>query len=112
MRVPAAASWSGVRPLTVAWVPTGMNVGVSTGPWGVVSRPVRAAPSRAVTAKVRGGLLTDGNGMVEVQARGEPLPLGRAHTEQKGDLGHGVPGQPGVQVLPKVVVTVDDRLAG
>ena len=27
IRVPVARSWSGVRPLTVAWVPTGMNAG-------------------------------------------------------------------------------------
>ena len=34
----------GVRPLTVAWVPTGMNAGVSTAPCGVSSRPSRARP--------------------------------------------------------------------
>ena len=32
IRVPVARSWSGVSPLTVAWVPTGMNAGVSTEP--------------------------------------------------------------------------------
>ena len=42
IRDPVAASWSGVIPLTVAWVPTGMKAGVSTEPWGVSSRPVRA----------------------------------------------------------------------
>ena len=36
---------SGVRPLTVAWVPTGMNAGVGTDPCGVSSIPDRA-PSR------------------------------------------------------------------
>ena len=45
--VPVARSWSGVSPLTVAWVPTGMNAGVSTEPFGVRSRePPRRAPSR------------------------------------------------------------------
>ena len=39
MRVPVARSWSGVSPLTVACVPTGMNAGVSTEPCGVSSRP-------------------------------------------------------------------------
>ena len=29
-------------PLTDASVPTGMNTGVSTTPWGVISRPRRA----------------------------------------------------------------------
>ena len=36
---PTAATWSGVRPLTVACVPTGMKTGVSTAPCGVSSRP-------------------------------------------------------------------------
>ena len=40
--VPVARSWSGVSPLTVAWVPTGMNAGVSSRPCGVSSRPSRA----------------------------------------------------------------------
>lgn len=31
--------------LTVAWVPTGMKIGVSMSPWGVVKEPRRAAPS-------------------------------------------------------------------
>ena len=44
IRVPVATSWSGVSPLTVAWVPTGMKAGVSTVPCGVSSRP-RARPS-------------------------------------------------------------------
>ena len=38
---PVARSWSGVSPLTVAWVPTGMNAGVSTEPCGVSSSPSR-----------------------------------------------------------------------
>ena len=36
---------------TVAWVPTGMKVGVSTSPCGVVRTPVRALPAREVTRK-------------------------------------------------------------
>ena len=43
MTVPAALRWSGVIPLTVAWVPTGMKAGVSTVPCGVIKRPRRAA---------------------------------------------------------------------
>src|SRR5207244_538097 len=45
MRAPASWRCCGVRPLTVAWVPTGMKTGVSTTPCGVWSRPSRAAPS-------------------------------------------------------------------
>jgi hypothetical protein len=39
--------------LTVAPVPTGMKEGVRTTPRGVVIVPDRAAPSRALTAKVK-----------------------------------------------------------
>jgi len=39
---PVSASCGVLRPLTVARVPTGMNRGVSTTPWGVSKRPVRA----------------------------------------------------------------------
>ena len=41
--VPVARTCSGVIPLIVACVPTGMNAGVSTVPCGVLSRPRRAA---------------------------------------------------------------------
>src|SRR3954464_2240724 len=51
---PAASSSWGVTPLTAPSVPTGMKAGVSTTPWGVVSRPNRAAPSVAKISKVRG----------------------------------------------------------
>src|SRR4051812_18934246 len=51
---PMDPSWSGVRPLTVAWVPTGMKMGVSTGPCDVCSRPRRAAPSVASSSKWNG----------------------------------------------------------
>ena len=36
---PAAATSSGCSALIVALVPTGMNCGVSTTPWGSVRRP-------------------------------------------------------------------------
>ena len=39
---PAAATSSGWSALSVALVPTGMNWGVSTTPWGSVRRPARA----------------------------------------------------------------------
>src|SRR5215211_7237308 len=42
MVAPAAATSSGWSALTVAFVPTGMNCGVSTTPWARVSRPRRA----------------------------------------------------------------------
>ena len=48
---PVAATSSGNMALTVAPVPTGMKAGVRTIPRGVAIAPVRAAPSRALTAK-------------------------------------------------------------
>lgn len=36
------ASWCGVRPLSDAWVATGMKMGKGTGPWGSVSIEARA----------------------------------------------------------------------
>jgi hypothetical protein len=51
MCAPASRTSSGLRLLTVPWVPTGMKAGVSTTPCGVVSRPRRAAPSVARSAK-------------------------------------------------------------
>src|SRR5450631_2104183 len=44
---PMASRSSGVIALTVPYVPTGMNAGVSTVPRPNSSRPRRAAPSRA-----------------------------------------------------------------
>ena len=41
------AEVSGRSALTVAWVPTGMNCGVSITPCGVVSEPSRARPTPA-----------------------------------------------------------------
>ena len=61
--MPVARSWSGVSPLTVAWVPTGMNAGVSTGPCGVCSRPRRAAEPGS-----REGLEPDGAWQVGSEA--------------------------------------------
>jgi len=49
--VPVPRSWSGVTPLTDPAVPTGMNAGVCTAPWGVVNTPRRADPAVAVTSK-------------------------------------------------------------
>src|SRR3989337_2739077 len=48
---PAAATSSGNMALTVAPVPTGMKAVVRTSPRGVRIAPLRAAPSRALTAK-------------------------------------------------------------
>ena len=45
IRAPRVSRSSEESALTVAWVPTGMKTGVSTGPWGVSSRPRRAAPA-------------------------------------------------------------------
>ncbi len=39
---PISASCIGLMPLTVPWVPTGMNAGVSTRPWPVSKWPARA----------------------------------------------------------------------
>src|SRR5689334_1101219 len=48
---PASRTISGVSPLTVACVPTGMNTGVRTLPCGVWNAPARAAPSVASRVK-------------------------------------------------------------
>src|SRR5258708_25089835 len=47
MSAPIVRTASGVRPLTVACVPTGRNAGVATLPCGVVISTRRAAPSVA-----------------------------------------------------------------
>src|SRR5215210_680323 len=41
-----------LRPRTTAWVPTGMNAGVSTFPWGNVNTPARADPCVRCSSKV------------------------------------------------------------
>src|SRR3954466_3604852 len=48
---PVSATVSGNMAFTVAAVPTGMKTGVSMTPCAVVSRPRRAAPSRATMSK-------------------------------------------------------------
>ncbi len=52
IRLPASRRWSGVTPLTVPRVPTGMNAGVSTRPWGVHRTPARAAEPAASCARI------------------------------------------------------------
>ena len=46
---PSASRSPDASDFTVACVPTGMNTGVSTGPWLVCSNPARASPQRACT---------------------------------------------------------------
>src|SRR5688500_527046 len=41
-------------PLTVPFVPTGMNAGVATSPWAVLRTPARASPSVAANVKPTG----------------------------------------------------------
>src|ERR1017187_3961235 len=53
------ASSRGARPFTVAWVPTGMNTGVSTMPWGVCSKPARARVTGHSAWISKGNLLAD-----------------------------------------------------
>src|SRR5260221_12133981 len=56
MLTPTARRSSGPSALTVACVPTGINTGVCTAPWGVVSTPARAAGcrQRPTTVKASG----------------------------------------------------------
>ena len=49
--VPMEEICSRATPFTVAWVPTGMNTGVVTGPCGVWSVPARAYPQDASVTK-------------------------------------------------------------
>jgi len=51
IEVPVARIWSGVSPLTVAWVPTGMKAGVSTGPCAVWSLPVAKSHPQPESAR-------------------------------------------------------------
>ena len=44
---PARRTSAGWRPRTAPWVPTGMNAGVATAPWGSERVPARASPSVA-----------------------------------------------------------------
>jgi hypothetical protein len=51
MSAPVDRTVSGARPLTVAWVPTGMNAGVATEPLAVMISPTRVAPLPATRRK-------------------------------------------------------------
>src|SRR5438552_3946719 len=53
MSAPAAASSSGVRVFTAAWVPTGMKAGVNTSPCRVAMRPARACVSGSCASSVK-----------------------------------------------------------
>ena len=54
IEAPVSRMSSGDSALTVAFVPTGMNCGVSTTPWVSVRRPVRARvePSAGAAAAI------------------------------------------------------------
>ena len=54
IEAPVSRISAGVSALTVAFVPTGMNCGVSTTPWVSVRRPVRAR----VEPSAGGGVVT------------------------------------------------------
>ena len=64
LRAGVARACSGVRPLTVACVPTGMKTGVSTAPCGVVE-PARAGGAVGVQELER-----DGHDELTTEARG------------------------------------------
>ena len=89
MRAPVAATASGVIALTVAAVPTGMKAGVSMAPCAVVSRPSRAAPSRAriskpiVTAPAPGRRNLDRGRPARIAGR-RPAIRGRRCLDQAG----------------------------
>lgn len=54
LRTSEGKNWEGRSPLMLAWVPTGMNTGVSTRPCGSRSQPVRARPQLAVNRNSKG----------------------------------------------------------
>ena len=56
MLAPVARTDSGIMPLTVAAVPTGMKTGVSTSPQAVCRRPRRAVPSVVFSVKLKSGI--------------------------------------------------------
>src|SRR6185503_10614141 len=70
---PAALRSSGLRLFTVPCVATGMKAGVSTSPWGVRSRPARAAPSVLTTVSSTARILRDQH---RVAVRVETIALG------------------------------------
>src|SRR5438105_14695162 len=59
MRAPVDATSSGVRPFTDPCVPTGMNVGRSTSPWGVSRMDRRAGPSLQTTRNEKPSVTVD-----------------------------------------------------
>src|SRR3989442_1622549 len=65
MSAPVARTASGAKPLTVAWVPTGIKAGVATTPCGVTISPRRAVPSTKRRRKEKGS--------------GIGIPKGRRH---------------------------------
>ena len=71
MLAPVERTDSGIIPLTVAAVPTGMKTGVSTSPQAVCTRPRRAAPSVVLSVKLKSGMALPRNGF---GARGRVKP--------------------------------------
>ena len=90
---PASRTRSGVRPLTVAWVPTGMKAGVSTVPCGVCRRPARAedAASRASSSKWTGagyGRTSSSAGRAAGARAGHRLPRAAGCVPDAGSVRH------------------------
>src|SRR3972149_4971094 len=71
---PTARSSSGVRPFTLACVPTGRKAGVSTVPWGVLRRPTRAG-SGGGRPPMRNSRLNGGGAPPPPPPAGPPPPL-------------------------------------
>ena len=70
--------------MTEPWVPTGMNMGVSQGPWGRVILAVRARPLCAKTSKDSAGEVLEGS----AAAGGDVgIVFGEVNTAKRGALG-------------------------
>ena len=82
MLAPAASRSSGSSALTVAFVPTGMNCGVSTTPWGSVSRPSRAR----VRPSAGGGVTTSNDAGRAACDGGHEPPLPEPGSSQSGTM--------------------------
>src|SRR5581483_3251293 len=130
---PTASSSAGVSPFTVACVPTGMNTGVSTSPWGKVRTPARARLS-VLRASVRNlatatavlaprGRIADGRASALIHTSRVPSPpragegtSGGQRAAPAGLPGDGAPpedaGQPRVRALASAVVGLDRRRSG
>src|SRR5690242_13526605 len=106
IEAPAPSNSWGVIPLTAPSVPTGMNAGVSTTPWGVVSRPRRAWPSVARTWKVRGMAPRSRLRLRGTLAR----QVDRALLDPRREL-HHEPVVGDGRVAPEVAELVLDRIA-